>query len=177
MQLKIQFVAIMTRHWLMPGAGSRSLVTPWHKWQHGCLIKIRCSFKAFHSLVLSVRPLDYCNSLLVCLALLQSVLSAAAKLIDSPMSLHSWLSNFNNCILASSLSSYTIQSQNLGPERSSWSSTEKSVWIHSSSHLCHIPQSTSILWSAALHCSWWNMVAHWLRRLLSTGGSWVRLPL
>src|SRR6218665_3850021 len=23
----------------------------------------------------------------------------------------------------------------------------------------------------------WDMVAHWLRRLLSTGGSWVRLPL
>ena len=23
----------------------------------------------------------------------------------------------------------------------------------------------------------WDMVAHWLRRLLSTEGSWVRLPL
>src|SRR6218665_4156143 len=23
----------------------------------------------------------------------------------------------------------------------------------------------------------WDMVAHWLKRLLSTGGSWVRLPL
>src|SRR6218665_3400200 len=28
-----------------------------------------------------------------------------------------------------------------------------------------------------VNLSKWDVMAHWLRRLLSTGGSWVRLPL
>ena len=47
------------------------------------------------------------------------------------------------------------------------------------------PCPTSTLWEINVTHSWfvvhdaslWDMVAHWLRRLLSTGGSCVRLPL
>src|SRR6218665_931237 len=34
-----------------------------------------------------------------------------------------------------------------------------------------------VIWKIYHVMAWWDVMAHWLRRLFSTGGSWVRLPL
>ena len=48
------------------------------------------------------------------------------------------------------------------------------IWKGQSAVLSH---RTCLLFKDAEWSHCWDMMAHWLRRLLSTGGSWVRLPL
>src|SRR6218665_170381 len=49
-------------------------------------------------------------------------------------------------------------------------------------HICIWMSSCALFVCVGYVCMYyayyeWDVMAHWLRRLLSTGGSWVRLPL